>query len=108
MGGLVGATLFYLFTNTASWLLNPFKNPEYTRDLAGWLTALTLGTKGYPPTWEFFRNTLLSGGLFTALFYGAWRITRPAPEEASEPEAAEPDSASEPETEPAKSPRPVA
>lgn len=39
--------------------------------MAGWITALTKGAGGYPPTWEFFRNTLLSGGLFTALFAAA-------------------------------------
>jgi hypothetical protein len=60
--------LFYLITNTASWFINPFRNPEYTRDLAGLLIALTKGTGGFPQTWEFFRNTLLSGGLFTGLF----------------------------------------
>src|SRR6516162_8781786 len=26
-GGILGAMLFYLLTNTASWLFNPFKNP---------------------------------------------------------------------------------
>jgi len=31
-------------------------------------SSLTTGLPGLPPTWEFFRNTLLSGGLFTALF----------------------------------------
>ena len=36
----------YLLTNTASWLFNPFANPEYTKDLAGWLIALTKGTAG--------------------------------------------------------------
>jgi hypothetical protein len=30
-GGVLGALLFYLVTNTASWLLNPFNNPEYTK-----------------------------------------------------------------------------
>ncbi|MBN8248328.1 MAG: hypothetical protein J0L84_12915 [Verrucomicrobia bacterium] len=74
-GGVLGAIVFYLVTNTAAWLFNPFHNPEYTRTLAGWLVALTKGTGGYPQTWEFFRNTLLSGGLFTALFAGAWRLT---------------------------------
>ncbi|HEY5915004.1 MAG TPA: DUF6580 family putative transport protein, partial [Verrucomicrobiae bacterium] len=43
-GGIVGAILFYLITNTAAWLFNPFGNPEYTKDLIGWLTALTKGT----------------------------------------------------------------
>lgn len=77
-GGLLGALLFYLLTNTLSWLLNPFHNPEYTKTLMGWLTALTKGTAGYPQTWEFFRNTLLSGGLFTGLFVGAMKLTTPA------------------------------
>lgn len=72
-GGLLGAVLFYLITNTAAWLFNPFGNPEYTKNLAGWLIALTQGTAGHPPTWEFFRNTLTSGGLFTALFVGAMK-----------------------------------
>src|SRR5215471_16135511 len=30
-GGLFGAILFYLITNTASWLFNPFHCPEYTK-----------------------------------------------------------------------------
>lgn len=73
-GGIVGSLLFYLITNTAAWLLNPFGNPEYTRDIAGWFIALTQGTAGHPPTWEFLRNTLLSGGLFTGLFAGAMKL----------------------------------
>lgn len=77
-GGVLGALLFYLITNTASWLFNPFGNPEYTKTLAGWLIALTKGTGGWPQTWEFFRNTLLSGGLFTALFAGAMKLSAAA------------------------------
>jgi len=77
-GGVLGAMLFYLITNTASWFFNPFANPEYTKTLAGWIIALTKGVGGYPSTWEFFRNTLLSGGLFTALFAGAAKLTAPA------------------------------
>jgi hypothetical protein len=99
-GGLLGACLFYLLTNTAAWLFNPFLNPEYTRDLAGWFRALTQGTAGHPPTWEFFRNTLLSGGLFTGLFAAALQwSTAPEPrtDEESEvepkPVEAEPESA---------------
>lgn len=99
-GGLLGALLFYFITNTASWLLNPFHNPEYTKTLLGWLIALIKGTHGWPETWTFFRNTLLSSGLFTALFVGAMKATaespldkeagarneQPANEEAPEPE----------------------
>ena len=77
-GGLLGAILFYLITNTASWFFNPFHNPEYAKTLSGWLLALTKGVGGYPSTWEFFRNTLLSGGLFTALFVAAAKLTAPA------------------------------
>jgi hypothetical protein len=87
-GGLLGAILFYFITNTASWLFNPFGNPEYTKDFFGWLTALTKGTAGWPSTWEFFRNTLLSGGLFTGLFVGAAKLTEAA-ESAREKETEE-------------------
>ncbi|MCO5051781.1 MAG: hypothetical protein M9920_05715 [Verrucomicrobiae bacterium] len=77
-GGILGAMLFYLITNTASWLINPFHNPEYSKTLMGWIIALTKGTGGWPQTWEFFRNTLLSGGLFTALFVAAAKLTATA------------------------------
>ncbi len=92
-GGILGAVLFYLVTNTAAWLFNPFQNPEYTKDLVGWFIALTKGTAGYPTTLQFFFNTLLSGGLFTGLFAGAMKLSEapePAEEEAEEPAAEEP------------------
>ena len=98
-GGLLGAILFYLITNTASWLFNPFGNAEYTKNLAGWIIALTKGTGGYPSTWEFFRNTLLSGGLFTALFAAAQKLTAESPAEKTAG-AREPAGESEPEGEP--------
>jgi hypothetical protein len=91
-GGIAGAILFYLLTNTASWL----SDPEYTKDLAGWIKALTIGTSGHPPTIQFFFNTLISGGLFTGLFAGAMKLT-----EAEEP-------AEEKEEEPAEEPQPDA
>jgi len=84
-GGLLGAVIFYLVTNTFSWLCDP----AYRKDRAGWLQALTVGVPGFPPTWEFFRNTLLSGGLFTGLFAGAMKLgeaSEPAEQEAEEPE----------------------
>jgi len=91
-GGLLGAILFYVITNTASWFFNPFHNPEYTKTIAGWIIALTKGTGGYPTTLEFFRNTLLSGGLFTALFAAAHKLAAESPADktagAREPEAA--------------------
>jgi hypothetical protein len=85
-GGLLGAILFYLLTNTAAWL----QDPAYAKTLAGWLQALTSGVPGYPPTWTFFRNTLLSGGLFTGLFVGAMKLGEARePEEESAAEDAE-------------------
>ena len=98
-GGLLGAILFYLITNTASWLFNPFHNPEYTKNLAGWIIALTKGTGGYPSTWEFFRNTLLSGGLFTAFFAAAQKFTAESPADKTAGARA-PETESEAESEP--------
>lgn len=100
-GGLLGAILFYLITNTASWFFNPFNNLEYTKTIAGWITALTKGTNGYPPTWEFFRNTLLSGGIFTALFAAAGKMTSESPADKT---AGARESADETEAEPASEP----
>lgn len=85
-GGVIGAILFYLITNTFSWL----HDPAYPKTLAGWIQALTVGRPGLPPTWEFFLNTLSSGGLFTGLFAGAMKLSGAAePAEAKEPEEAE-------------------
>src|SRR5207247_333081 len=82
-GSLLGAVLFYLVTNTAAWL----QNPEYTKTLAGWIQALTIGIPRYPPTWMFFWKTLLSTGLFTGLFAGTMKLSEKA--EAKETEAVE-------------------
>ncbi len=71
-GGLLGAILFYLITNTASWI----NDPAYAKTIAGWIQALTVGRPDFhPTTLEFFRNTLLSGGIFTALFVGSLKLT---------------------------------
>jgi len=96
-GGVLGALLFYVVTNTASWLFNPFDNSEYNkRDFLSLLMAIIKGTHGWPDAWMFFRNTMLSGGLFTALFVGALKLTAPA-ESPMEKEAG----ARAPESEPA-------
>jgi hypothetical protein len=92
-GGLLGAVLFYLITNTASWIYNP----AYPKTLAGWIQALTNGLPPYPPTWTFFRNTLLSGGLFTGLFAGAMKMT-------ADPESAEEKAPEEHPAEPGEAP----
>ena len=61
---LVGSCLFYLITNSTTWL----STADYAKTLPGWLQALTGGEPGFPPTLLFFRNTVLSDLLFTALF----------------------------------------
>lgn len=76
-GGILGAFLFYIITNTLSWLLYP----GYAKTMPGWIQALFTGMPGYPPSWEFFRNTLLGGGLFTALFAIAAKATEESPME---------------------------
>jgi hypothetical protein len=81
--------LFYLVTNTASWL----SLPDYEKTWAGWIQALTKGLPGLPQTWEFFRNTLISGGLFTGLFVGAMKMAEAKEEE----EAEEPEKDAQPE-----------
>lgn len=86
-GSLLGAVLFYLITNTAAWL----ENPAYAKSLAEWFRALTTGTNGWPETWTFFRNTLLSSGLFTGLISAMLQAAdakEPEPEEEAEPETA--------------------
>jgi hypothetical protein len=77
-GGLLGALIFYLVTNTLAWL----QDPAYAKTIAGWIQALTTGRPDWhPTTWEMFRNTLVSGGLFTALFVAAEKITAESPAE---------------------------
>jgi hypothetical protein len=82
-GGILGALIFYAVTNTASWLFDP----GYPKTLGGLFQALTTGIPGYPPTWMFLKNTLLSGGLFTGLFAGVMKMSEAA-EEAKEKEPA--------------------
>lgn len=101
-GGLLGAVLFYLVSNTAAWLYEPTQ--PYPKTLTGWIQALTVGTAGWPETWKFFRNTLLSSGLFTGLFVGAMKLgaaLEPAVEEEAKAEAPpEPAPAEEPQASP--------
>jgi len=97
LGGLAGAVMFYLLTNTLAWL----QDAAYAKNVAGWIQALTLGRPDFhPTTWEMFRNTLVSGGLFTALFAASEKLTAESPAEKTaglrEPKA-ESESDAEPE-----------
>ncbi len=78
---LAGSTLFFVVTNTGSWVFDPY----YAKTAAGWATAMTGGRADFhPTTLEFFRNTLVSDIAFTLLFMGcvalqARRGETPAP-----------------------------
>jgi hypothetical protein len=61
---IVGSAIFYFVTNAFSWI----SDPGYAKNFAGLVQALTVGLPGYPPTWMFFRNSLVSDLFFTALF----------------------------------------
>jgi hypothetical protein len=63
-GSLAASLLFYLVTNTASFIGDAF----YPQTLAGWWQALTIGHPQFPSTLYFFRNTLASDLIFTGLF----------------------------------------
>ncbi len=94
LGGLLGAVIFYAVTNTLAWLQDAY----YAKSIAGWIQALTVGHPDiHPTTWEFFRNTLLSTGIFTALFVGAEKL---APAESPADKRAGAREETETETEP--------
>jgi hypothetical protein len=73
-GALGGSVLFYLATNSAAWVADPF----YAKTPAGWWQALTVGRPEFAPTLWFFRNTLVGDLLFTGVFALAleWRALR--------------------------------
>jgi hypothetical protein len=63
---IVSSSLFYFITNAFSWLTDP----GYVKNFGGLLQALTVGLPQYSatPAWMFFRNSLVSDLVFTALF----------------------------------------
>ncbi len=74
-GTLACSVLFYLVTNTFCWAAEP----SYAKSLAGWVQTLTVGTPGLPPTWMFFRNSLVSdltGAAILLLSYNGEALIR--------------------------------
>ena len=63
---VAGSVVFYGITNVFSWLTDP----GYVKNFAGLIQALTVGLPQYgtTPSWMFFRNSLLSDLIFTAIF----------------------------------------
>jgi uncharacterized protein DUF6580 len=69
MLGVVGCSLvFFLITNTVSWL----SAPAYAKDLSGFIQAMTTGEPGHlSPLW-FLRNSLVSDLGFSLLLLAAY------------------------------------
>jgi hypothetical protein len=65
-GSIAASLIFYVITNSVSWIYDP----GYAKNFAGLVQALTTGLPAYSatPTWMFFRNSLLSDLFFTSLF----------------------------------------
>jgi hypothetical protein len=59
----LGSLTFYLVMNTASFAIDP----GYSKSLAGWFQAQTVGLPGFPPAWMFFVKTLVSDLSFASL-----------------------------------------
>lgn len=70
---LAGSVFFYVASNTLTWL----GSHEYAQNAAGLWQALTVGLPGFPPAWLFFRNELVSDGLYSMVFLACVRLTRP-------------------------------
>ncbi len=72
VGTLLGvgacSLLFYVVSNSLSWWVRP----EYAKNVAGWVQALTVGMPGYAPTVLFLRNSLLSDLGFSVLLLAAY------------------------------------
>lgn len=75
-GSIVASVIFYVISNAFSWL----SDPGYMKNLAGFIQALTVGLPAYSatPTWMFFRNSLVSDLLFTAVFVACMHFGRSA------------------------------
>jgi hypothetical protein len=67
-----GGLFFYLVTNTAAWLANP----AYPRGADGLWMSLTTGLPGFPPSWIFYRNSLVSDVIFGSILCAVWVLAR--------------------------------
>ena len=70
-GTILGATAFYITTNTASF----FGDPQYSKTLDGYIQCMWTGSPiAKIPTWAFFRNSLVGNIAGTSLFLSAMSI----------------------------------
>ena len=72
---VASSVIFYGITNVFSWLTDP----GYVKNFGGLIQALTVGLPQYgaTPSWMFFRNSLLSDLIFTAVFVLLMRAQSP-------------------------------
>ena len=77
------SALFYAITNAFSWVTDP----GYVKNFAGLIQSLTVGLPEYSatPSWMFFRNSLVSDLLFTALFVVCMNLGRSRETSAAHP-----------------------
>ena len=71
---VAASLIFYVVTNSLSWIYDP----GYAKNVAGFIQALTVGLPQYSttPSWMFFRNSLVSDLIFTALFVVCMNVGR--------------------------------
>lgn len=71
LGSAGGAVAFYLITSLVSWLTLG----RYSLNFDGFIQAFWTGLPGDPsPTWAFFRNSLVSTLLYTAMLLAWFRV----------------------------------
>lgn len=68
IGTLACSVLFYILTNSFSW----WTDAAYSKNISGWVQALTTGIPGYAPTWVFFRNSLTADLIGTVILLSAY------------------------------------
>jgi hypothetical protein len=71
---LAASLIFYVVTNSVSWIYDP----GYAKNFAGLIQALTVGLPQYSatPSWMFFRNSIVSDLVFTSLFVVCMNVGR--------------------------------
>lgn len=70
VGSLASSTFFYVVTNSVCWATTP----AYPPGVSGWWQALTTGLPGFPPTWTFFRTSLIGDLIFVGIFIVCARL----------------------------------
>jgi hypothetical protein len=66
-----GSVFFYVVTNALCW----WGSTAYAQSAAGLWQALTLGLPGFPPSYVFFRNELVSDALYSMVFVACVRLS---------------------------------